>query len=398
MSLPKEFLQDGEGRDPQKRRLRKRGIALIAGPAALVLCAMLYWLVAPYGLTVVSAPGVGATRESRNFPDQPEPAEAPAGAEKSNPSDTPGQEEPQPKFGQYHSSRAPDHAVSGETPSYASPPPPLSYARPPAAADAEAAGAAADNAAKLKLAEAEERTQLAKKAAADTAKATASASSSPAVKPFAERELSEEDVTRALGSAPGTGNFRHRTRALDASEETQTIPAWAPLVVENASSGISRYANFDGPETVEVGQPFPIVFVLKEQLTEEEKRNQASVKTEPDAGSALTREGKLALKLDHSKEFWDIDVDLTATGFVARDGRWTGRIRLPRHGDSEKVRFVLTPRAGTLGQKWMTLRLWHEGQALGSVSRPVEVEEHVSPGAAIQPAARAGPPSALNRW
>ncbi len=59
---------------------------------------------------------------------------------------------------------------------------------------------------------------------------------------------------------------------------------------------------------------------------------------------------------------------------------------------SEKVRFVLTPRAGTLGQKWMTLRLWHEGQALGSVSRPVEVEEHVSPGAAIQPAASSWAP------
>ena len=171
------------------------------------------------------------------------------------------------------------------------------------------------------------------------------------------------------------------------AEAKKAAAAWAPRVLAKSSSAISRYANFDGPDTAEVGQPFPIVFALKEQQTEEEKQNQASVKTEPDGDSALTPEGKLAFKLDASKQYWDIDVDLAATGFIAEDGRWTGRIRLPRHGDSEKVRFVLTPRVGTLGQKWMTLRLWHDGQPLGSVSRPIEVTDHASPRSALQPVA-----------
>ncbi len=182
---------------------------------------------------------------------------------------------------------------------------------------------------------------------------------------------SESDLDQPLEKAP------HR--------EELAISAWAPQTVTSPAA-ISRYADFDGPDTAEVGQPFPIVFGLKEELTEEEKQSQASVKTAPDAGSTLTSEGKLAFKLDSSKDYWDIDVDLTAAGFKPEDGRWTGRIRLPRHGNSDKLRFVLTPRAGALGQKWMTVRLWHEGRPLGSVSRPIEVAEHASPRPAVEPA------------
>jgi len=61
-----------------------------------------------------------------------------------------------------------------------------------AAADAEASRAAADNAAKLKLAEAEERTQLAKKAAADAEKAKEDAKTAAAIAENSKRRQQAE--------------------------------------------------------------------------------------------------------------------------------------------------------------------------------------------------------------
>ena len=138
---------------------------------------------------------------------------------------------------------------------------------------------------------------------------------------------------------------------------------------------ISRYANLNGPETAVTGRSFPVTFVLKERQTEEEKQDQAAVTVKPVAGSTLTPEGKLIMKLNGAKNYWDIDADLVANGFSEKNGRWTRRLRLPRVGNSEAVRFVLTPRPKTHGQKWITLRLWHKGQPLGSVSRPIEVQD-----------------------
>ena len=90
MDLPKGFSQDGNGRDPRKRRLRKLSFALLAGLAALVLCATWYWLASPYSIEmseknpINAAPNSGATRESMTLPDRTVLARAPEEARKSD--------------------------------------------------------------------------------------------------------------------------------------------------------------------------------------------------------------------------------------------------------------------------------------------------------------------------
>lgn len=140
-----------------------------------------------------------------------------------------------------------------------------------------------------------------------------------------------------------------------------------------ATAGITRFATLEAPETATTARPFPVTFTLNEKRSDDIAVGQASVQVKPADGGAPVPDGRLPLKLDPDREFWDIDVDLSAAGFAVADDRWTTTIRLPRTGDSTPARFVLTPRSTTSGIKWISVRLWHEGRLLGSASRPIEV-------------------------
>src|SRR5262245_7477459 len=161
------------------------------------------------------------------------------------------------------------------------------------------------------------------------------------------------------------------------AEEIENVKA-KKVGTESESAHLAKFADFDAPDIVLVGQSFPVSVSLREERNAEEHSAQATVRVRPAPDGKVTPEGKLNLPLPQDREVWEIDVDLSAPGFAAEQGQWSRRIKVPRHGESDVARFVLTaerldPSAGS--SRWLNARLYHQGRFLGSLSRPLDVRE-----------------------
>ena len=119
-----------------------------------------------------------------------------------------------------------------------------------AAADAEAARAAADNAAKLRLAEAEEKAQLAKKAAADAETARSVADNAAKLR-LAEAEEKVQLAKKAAADAETARATADNSARMQASlaaktqEEAETQRLQNKLIRENTDHKLTRADLFD---------------------------------------------------------------------------------------------------------------------------------------------------------
>jgi caspase domain-containing protein/CHAT domain-containing protein len=186
---------------------------------------------------------------------------------------------------------------------------------------------------------------------------------------------------------------RARLRELEAKAAAASppVPAAAPPEAKAAAAAVAappvrkdspptgelaRFGDFEAPDIVFVGKSFAVSISLRE----ERPPDQAEVQVQPGRDARLTDEGKLAFEMPQGRDVWEIDVDLTASGFTPSDGTWTRRIKVPRKGDSDVARFVLTPsKLGGVAKRgrWLHARLYHEGRFLGSLSRPIEVRNRI---------------------
>jgi len=168
-------------------------------------------------------------------------------------------------------------------------------------------------------------------------------------------------------------------------------PATSPA--DDASIRIIRHPTLDAPEQTVAGEEFTVTVALtEEQLTPD-------VVVKPGPGSSLTPDGALEFSLSAASEQWPIDIDLLAAGFDLTGGSaWSRRVTLFKAGDSDFARFTLKARAIRDGSRPRQLiaRLYHAGDFLGSVSRPVIVfRDQVAMGMpALEPAPGEGGASA----
>jgi hypothetical protein len=174
---------------------------------------------------------------------------------------------------------------------------------------------------------------------------------SPAYDESAHPERSKRDVQRGVP--------RPRDLIKEALANLVPIHRTPPPI------NLERYPTPDCPAAVAAANEFAVQFSLTEKLFTPD------VAIEKGEGKTP---GALSLSLPQ-REYWTIDVVISAPDFLFRNGENRSTLRLAPHGDSDPVIFFLRPRPISESEKKapINVTLWHEGNYLAKINRTITI-------------------------
>lgn len=171
----------------------------------------------------------------------------------------------------------------------------------------------------------------------------------------------DAEAVRLLRLAAGQGS----AAATSHLARLNRMPAADPQVVH-----LALHPTLEAPDEMYAGEEVTVTIAL----TKDELSRGVTVK--PGPNTSVTADGALSLSLPDGEDQWPIDIDLLATGFDSSDGSsWSRRVTLFRQGGSDFARFLIRPRhvRGPSEVRQLIARIYHQGEFLGSVSRPITV-------------------------
>ncbi len=173
------------------------------------------------------------------------------------------------------------------------------------------------------------------------------------------------DLSNPIEGAHPRETSRNSQGDVERRELISLINRMIELQPREAAVNIERYPTIECPETVSIANEFAVQFALTEKLiTPEVEIETAEAKTVK----------TLSLRLPE-RDYWAIDVVISAPDFVLRDGVNRSTLKLARTGDSTPALFFLRPKAIVSSQQTARLyiTLWHEGIYLARVSRKITI-------------------------
>lgn len=163
------------------------------------------------------------------------------------------------------------------------------------------------------------------------------------------------NLERLEGYVQKSANLTGQTLANNISSNQRIPPA----------IDLERYPTLDCPAAIAVANEFAVQFSLTEKLFTPD------VAIEKGEGKTP---GRLSLSLPE-REYWTIDVVISAPDFLFRNGENRSTLRLAQHGDSAPVIFFLRARPISEAEKKapISITLWHEGNYLAKISRTITI-------------------------
>ncbi|MDX6577857.1 MAG: hypothetical protein QOE96_3810 [Blastocatellia bacterium] len=148
--------------------------------------------------------------------------------------------------------------------------------------------------------------------------------------------------------------------------DDRIIPKNANTAVNsNTAVSVERYPTLDCPAEVSVTHEFAVQFSLTEDLITPE----VAIET-----GEVKNSQRLSLTLPE-RDYWTLDVVISASAFTFRDGVNRSTLKLPKNGDSTPSIFFLRPKAilEPAQKATINITLWHEGSYLAKIGRQITI-------------------------
>ena len=133
---------------------------------------------------------------------------------------------------------------------------------------------------------------------------------------------------------------------------------------------VERFPTLEAPREVTAG----VEFAVEISLTTERMLPRDAVSV---VSGASTEEGAIVMDLAEpapGKTGWDLEIALSAPGFIVKNGANTANVHLPKSGDSTPARFLLRAEAvSAVEERRIFASFWHDATFLSKVATRVRV-------------------------